>query len=88
MNLSSSTSETLPSGSALSRARIHLGSALSCVDILVAAYWGALRIDPADLLNGLHGISRFSNNFNSPLFFQGFLQFSSDHGRVIRYKNC
>ena len=26
----------------------HLGSALSCVDILVAAYWGALRIDPAD----------------------------------------
>jgi transketolase len=25
----------------------HLGSSLSCVDILVAAYWGALRIDPA-----------------------------------------
>src|SRR4051794_31702964 len=25
----------------------HLGSALSCVDLLVAAYWGALRIDPA-----------------------------------------
>ena len=25
----------------------HLGSALSCVDILVAAYWGALAIDPA-----------------------------------------
>lgn len=25
----------------------HLGSALSCVDILVAAYWTALRIDPA-----------------------------------------
>jgi transketolase len=24
----------------------HLASALSCVDILVAAYWGALRIDP------------------------------------------
>ena len=24
----------------------HLGSALSCVDILVAAYWKALRIDP------------------------------------------
>jgi transketolase len=24
----------------------HLGSALSCVDILVAAYWGVLRIDP------------------------------------------
>lgn len=24
----------------------HLGSALSCVDILVAAYWTALRIDP------------------------------------------
>jgi transketolase len=24
----------------------HLGSALSCVDILVAAYWDALRIDP------------------------------------------
>ena len=24
----------------------HLGSALSCVDLLVAAYWGALRIDP------------------------------------------
>lgn len=25
----------------------HLGSALSCIDILVAAYWGSLRIDPA-----------------------------------------
>jgi len=25
----------------------HLGSAMSCVDILVAAYWGALDIDPA-----------------------------------------
>jgi transketolase len=24
----------------------HLGSALSCVDILIAAYWGALRIRP------------------------------------------
>src|SRR5438270_13600095 len=24
----------------------HLGSALSCVDILVAAYWHVLRIDP------------------------------------------
>jgi len=24
----------------------HLGSALSCTDILVAAYWGALNIDP------------------------------------------
>src|SRR5688500_18893842 len=24
----------------------HLGSALSCVDILVAAYWGALAVDP------------------------------------------
>ena len=24
----------------------HLGSALSCVDILVAIYWGALRVDP------------------------------------------
>ena len=25
----------------------HLGSSLSCVDILVAAYWAVLRIDPA-----------------------------------------
>lgn len=25
----------------------HLGSSLSCIDILVAAYWGALHIDPA-----------------------------------------
>ncbi len=24
----------------------HLGSALSCVDILVAAYWGTLNVDP------------------------------------------
>ncbi len=24
----------------------HLGSSLSCVDIIVAAYWGALNIDP------------------------------------------
>jgi len=29
----------------------HLGSALSCVDILVAAYWGALRIDPQNPFN-------------------------------------
>lgn len=27
----------------------HLGSALSCVDILVAAYWTALRLDPGAL---------------------------------------
>jgi len=26
----------------------HLGSSLSCVDILVAAYWGALKINPED----------------------------------------
>jgi len=26
----------------------HLGSALSCVDILVSAYWGALNINPKD----------------------------------------
>ena len=26
----------------------HLGSALSCVDILVAAYWATLRIDPTN----------------------------------------
>ena len=25
----------------------HLGSSLSCVDMLVAAYWGTLRVDPA-----------------------------------------
>src|SRR5437879_5537253 len=24
----------------------HLGSCLSCVDILVAAYWGVLNLDP------------------------------------------
>jgi transketolase len=24
----------------------HLGSALSCIDILVAAYWGGFRVDP------------------------------------------
>ncbi len=26
----------------------HLGSALSCVDILVAIYWGVLRVDPTN----------------------------------------
>lgn len=26
----------------------HLGSALSCVEILVAAYWGVLRVDPSN----------------------------------------
>ena len=26
----------------------HLGSGLSCVDILAAAYWGALRVNPQD----------------------------------------
>jgi len=29
----------------------HLGSSLSCVDMLVAAYWGFLRIDPAEPLS-------------------------------------
>lgn len=29
----------------------HLASSLSCVEILVAAYWGALSIDPADPWN-------------------------------------
>ena len=29
----------------------HLGSSLSCVDMLVAAYWGFLRIDPAHALD-------------------------------------
>jgi len=28
----------------------HLGSSLSCVDMLVAAYWGVLQIDPAQPL--------------------------------------
>ncbi|MCF7837922.1 MAG: transketolase [Candidatus Marinimicrobia bacterium] len=34
---------------ALSHARRtpHLGSSLSCVDLLTAAYWGGLRLDPA-----------------------------------------
>lgn len=31
----------------------HLGSALSCVDILVAAYWTAVRIDPTKPLDPL-----------------------------------
>ena len=26
----------------------HLGSSLSCTDLLVAAYWGSLKIDPKD----------------------------------------
>ena len=29
----------------------HLGSSLSCVDMLVAAYWGPLRIDPTNPLD-------------------------------------
>ena len=29
----------------------HLGSALSCVDILVAAYWSVLRVDPQNPLD-------------------------------------
>jgi transketolase len=29
----------------------HLGSALSCVDILVAAYWSVLRLDPQNPLD-------------------------------------
>ncbi|MEG4272840.1 MULTISPECIES: transketolase [unclassified Microcoleus] len=29
----------------------HLGSSLSCADILVAAYWGSLKIDPKDAEN-------------------------------------
>jgi len=29
----------------------HLGSALSCVDILVACYWGALKVDPGQPLD-------------------------------------
>ena len=29
----------------------HLGSSLSCVDMIVAAYWGAMRIDPSQPLD-------------------------------------
>ena len=29
----------------------HLGSSLSCIDLLVATYWGPLRIDPANPLD-------------------------------------
>ncbi|NBT14571.1 MAG: transketolase, partial [Planctomycetia bacterium] len=29
----------------------HLGSSLSCVDMLVAAYWTALRVDPNNPLD-------------------------------------
>jgi transketolase len=29
----------------------HLGSSLSCVDMLVAAYWGVLRVDPENPLD-------------------------------------
>jgi len=56
MNLAANTAE-LAAISRRIRARIvemshvaetpHLGSSLSCVDMLVAAYWGALRVDPA-----------------------------------------
>ena len=35
----------------------HLGSSLSCIDIMVAAYWSALRIDPAE--SGHPGRDRF-----------------------------
>ena len=35
----------------------HLGSALSCIDILTAAYWGVLSIDPAQA--GAPGRDRF-----------------------------
>lgn len=38
----------------------HLGSALSCVDILVAAYWGVLKIDPKDSENPLRDRFIFS----------------------------
>jgi len=31
----------------------HLASALSCIDILVAAYWGPLNINPGDAANPL-----------------------------------
>ena len=51
--------------SALTRARIieyshrtntpHLGSCLSCVDILVALYFGILNIDPKDHRNPERG---------------------------------
>lgn len=29
----------------------HLGSSLSCVELIVAAYWGSLRLDPAEVLD-------------------------------------
>ena len=40
----------------------HLGSSLSCVDMFVAGYWGALRVDPN---NPLDPKDRKSTRLNS-----------------------
>ena len=53
------------------RAKIpHLGSCLSCVDILTAVYWGALQIDPKDPRNPNRDRFILSKGHGAPALFQ------------------
>ena len=48
----------------------HLGSCLSCVDILVAAYFAALRLDPAKPRDPLRDRFVLSKGHGAPALFQ------------------
>jgi len=48
----------------------HLGSCLSCVDILVAAYFHALRLDPTDARAAMRDRFILSKGHGAPALFQ------------------
>ena len=48
----------------------HLGSCLSCVEILTALYWGELKIDPKDPVNDMRDRFILSKGHGAPILFQ------------------
>ena len=48
----------------------HLGSCLSCIDILVYLYWSVLKIDPADPLDQNRDRFILSKGHGAPALFQ------------------
>lgn len=74
----------------------HLGSSLSCVEILVAAYWGVLRIDPQQPLaperdRFVLSKGHAASSLYATLAFRGFFEdslleaFNSDGGPLAEH---
>ena len=72
----------------------HVGSSLSCVDILVAAYWCALRIDPGNpddpdrdrlILSKGHGAQALYTVLNFKGFFDEELNMPINESKIIFY---